>query len=238
VRRLDTPDKLNTIGAPYAISADEPALSWPPTLNRHDSPSPTPAADKQRTATCATTTTHPLAAYVTPNALVYTADTLFQLTPIGPKFVPFSITISPPVVFSVDTLEPHTVTLDTDGTMYDVIVVGVYDTLLFWPPMLSVQPWLDPTPATLLHDMRTCAIVTTHSAATNCHFHDDGPYHTVTSVPVVPNGPRFAPSISTDSLPDVTSDSVPPRDNNDGAEYDVRPVDATLAWPPTVNTHA
>jgi hypothetical protein len=62
-------------------------------------------------------------------------------------------------------------------------------------------------------------------------------YFAETSTPPKPTGPKFAPTNSTSSSPDVRSTRVPCSDVIDGATYDVTAVELLLSWLPTVTCH-
>ena len=90
------PDNPVTAGAVYdTVWPVDTPLAWEPTVTIQTSDAPTPATLAQRISVSAVFTTQPVAEYVVP-LVPYVAATTLPL--VGPKFVPVSVIVAPPLV--------------------------------------------------------------------------------------------------------------------------------------------
>ena len=126
--------------------------------------------------------THDVAAYSFP-ITPYVAFT--GSNAIGPKFVPFTVTIVPPTVGMLDA-PPKIVRLVMLGAVYDVCET---DKALSWPPTRTFHARFAPIPGKLVHWIWVFGTRTVHPDAG--YLVPVTPYVTTTAGPV--EGPKFVP---------------------------------------------
>ena len=156
----------------------------------HDQLAPTPATVTHVAVVCAVVTEQLVAVYPVP----YVAET----PPVGPKFVPVSVTVVLPAVSNA--LPPAML----------VIAGGTYDTVwldcaLACEPTVTIHVNTVPTPATELHVIVVSATVTVQLVAV--YVAPLVPYVALTTVPVV--GPKLVP-VSVIVVPPLVGIDPPP----------------------------
>ena len=102
-------------------------------------------------------------------------------TPVGPKFVPVSVTVVPPDVGML----PPPATDEITGAVYDSVAV---DRALDCPPTVTIHFSAVPEPGPDVHWIAVWAVVTEHDVAVNPV--PLVPYVAVTGLPI---GPKLVP---------------------------------------------